>query len=141
MKILIQLLVKVEIKNRSKWQAANEHLFKLMPSPVLHKWLAVSSIKDIHHMSFVTPYRVWVRDGKKKLILKDTTTHDMLQYIVSLVRVQRSGSHTVNSRGDLIPKRICTDPLLNILVWDDNNVLVISKDGQFLMYHLNGKWY
>lgn len=39
----------------------------------------------------------------------------------------------------LIPKGICTDPLLNIMVCGDNNVLATDKDGQFLTYLLNRK--
>ena len=31
----------------------------------------------------------------------------------------------------LFPKGICTDPLLNILVCDDNNVFIIDKDQFF----------
>ena len=52
-------------------------------------------------MSCVTPYRVWVSDGKKKLILKDTTTNNMLFCLTESCPKKR-GLHIVISRGDLI---------------------------------------
>ena len=116
MRNLIQLLVKDEIHQRGKRQERNDPLFKLMPSPVLQKSFEVSNVKAIDHMSCVTPYRVWVsNDYGKKIILKDTTTNKTL-YRLTDSCLQKGGSHTVNSKGELFYidinyniKKLCSD--------------------------------
>lgn len=58
----------------------------------------------------------------------------------SIVVTEREGRHRFSYRGHiseqtLKPKGICTDPLSNILVCDQNMLVhIIDKDGQFLIY-------
>eukprot|EP00105_Crassostrea_gigas_P034189 XP_019918337.1 PREDICTED: uncharacterized protein LOC105317290 [Crassostrea gigas] len=84
-----------------KPQQVNECLLKMMSPPELLHSLTVTGVDGCLHISCVTSDRVWVNDGRKKLILTDTTG-------VPLHRVEGSrsyickGSHTVNSENELI---------------------------------------
>ena len=98
---LTELLSEIQITERGQRQVENDHLLMIMPSPVLQRSLRLTEVKNCFQMSCVASYCVWFSDEKKKLILKDTTTDEKL-HIITDSRNKSSGSHTVNTNGDII---------------------------------------
>lgn len=125
---LTKFLSEIQTIKRGKRHVKNDHLFKTLLSPVLQKCLRLTEVNRCFQISCVTPYRVWFSDEKKKLILKDTITDETLHTIK-----KSSGSHTVNSNGDLI--YIDRDRKINSLSYD-----LRKRTTFFKCEYLHTKW-
>lgn len=81
----------------------NKCLLKLMYTAEVHQHLTLTGgfvfPYDFHHLSPVTPDKVWVSDTRNNLILKNTAG-GTLHHIMDLYN--GDGVHTVNSMSELI---------------------------------------
>ena len=99
---IIELLVDVQIIKKGKRQVTKQSLLTEFNFPVLKKSLTVPNIdRCLHHISPVTPDRVWVNDHAN-LILLDTITGDTLCHLKVYNQIDCMGLHTVNRDGELI---------------------------------------
>ncbi|XP_065939209.1 uncharacterized protein [Magallana gigas] len=101
---VLESLSAIQITERGNRHVGNQCLLKLTSGAEVHQSLTLTGVRHCHHISCVTSDRVWVSDGRYKLILTDTTG-------VPLHRVKDSwsgdiftgnGLHTVNSESELI---------------------------------------
>nr|XP_022318948.1 uncharacterized protein LOC111121807 [Crassostrea virginica] len=105
MKTIINMLVNLmkEIRlvpSGIQRRAGNKDLLTLLSSPVVQKSLSAKDVKMCHHISCVTPDRVWVSDFHN-LILIDTATGKNLHSVENISQAY-FGKHTVNCEGELI---------------------------------------
>lgn len=105
MKILVQVMSRIQIKERWGRKAENELLLQSMPFPVLQKSIDVTDIDQCGHISCVSSNRVWVSNFQKQLGLADATG-SILQYVEEAhdpinMNYSSYGFHSVNSQGDL----------------------------------------
>lgn len=81
----------------------NKCLLKLMYTPEVHQHLTLTGgfvfPCDFHHLSPVTPDKVWVSDTKNNLFLKNTED-DTLLHLTDLCNGYEV--HTVNSKSELL---------------------------------------
>ncbi|XP_065943795.1 uncharacterized protein [Magallana gigas] len=96
---VMESLSEIPTPGTEKPQQGNQCLLKLMSPPELLPSLTLTDVDRCYHISCVTSDRVWVSDGRNKLMLTDTTG-------VPLHRVEDScrgnGLHAVNSESELI---------------------------------------
>lgn len=98
--------IKDETKSLSEVQTdenspnGNEYLLEKMPCAKLHEYFKVPNVDSCHHISCVTPDRVWV-SFKNNLIFTNTAG-DILHCLEDSISIFGSnGSHTVNSDNEL----------------------------------------
>lgn len=79
----------------------NEYLLEQMPCAKLHEYFKVPNVDSCHHISCVTPNRVWVSD-KNNLIFTNTAGKILhcLEDSISMF-ASDAGTHTVNSDNEL----------------------------------------
>lgn len=102
-KDVMESLTGIQITQRRTRREGNKCLLKLMKTPEVHQHLTVTGGHvlpyDFHHLSPVTPDKVWVSDTRNNLIFKNTAG-DTLHHITDLCK--GDGVHTVNSKSELI---------------------------------------
>ncbi|XP_062605415.1 uncharacterized protein LOC134267209 [Saccostrea cucullata] len=76
----------------------HEYLLKLLPQPVLYRSITVEGVNGVLHISCVAPDKVWVNDLNNLLLIN--IEGEILHRLRDINSY--TGSHTVNSVGDLI---------------------------------------
>nr|XP_022303093.1 uncharacterized protein LOC111110774 [Crassostrea virginica] len=100
-KDLIKPLTKIKMIKKDKRCLKNSKLLKvILPVNVISSYV-ITDVDRCHHISCVTPDRVWVNDGNS-LILADTTTGVTLKRLPILRNLSCVGLHSVNSERELI---------------------------------------
>ncbi|XP_062589881.1 uncharacterized protein LOC134251470 [Saccostrea cucullata] len=95
---ILELLVEIKITEVGKRQVRNEQMLKLMPQGMLKKFVAVPDLIHGVHISFLTPDRIWVNDGRSLCLTNSKGNNLHRLFDVS----ELYGVHTVNSTGELI---------------------------------------
>ncbi|XP_062570015.1 uncharacterized protein LOC134232062 [Saccostrea cucullata] len=68
---IFELLVDIKTTESGKRQVRNEHLLRLIKGPIINmKDVVVPNLNQGGHISFVTPDRIWVRDGCSLILTK-----------------------------------------------------------------------
>ncbi|XP_062569756.1 uncharacterized protein LOC134231802 [Saccostrea cucullata] len=96
---ILELLVDIKITEVGKRKVRNEQMLKLMPQGMLKKYVDVGGlIHKISHISFVTPDRIWINDGRSLFL-----TNSKGNILHRLVAVNNYlGVHCATSAGELI---------------------------------------
>ncbi|XP_062597449.1 uncharacterized protein LOC134258876 [Saccostrea cucullata] len=95
---IFELLADIKITETGKRQVRNEQMLKQLPHGKLKKYVSVADLIRGVHISFMTPDRIWVNDGRS-LILTNSKGNN-LHHIFDVSELY--GVHTVNSEGELI---------------------------------------
>ncbi|XP_065939273.1 uncharacterized protein [Magallana gigas] len=102
---VMESLSAIQITERGNRRVGNQCLLKLTSGAELHQSLTVTGVGRCYHISCVTSDRVWVSDGRYKLMLTDTTgvpLHRVEDSWIGDIFTGNGGLHTVNSESELI---------------------------------------
>lgn len=94
----MESLNEIIIKEGGKRRVENERLLKLMSCAKFHQFLTLTCVRSCYHISCVGSDRAWI-SHKHNLILTNTKG-DTIHHREDLCNSK--GSHTVNSRSELI---------------------------------------
>ncbi|XP_062589873.1 uncharacterized protein LOC134251462 [Saccostrea cucullata] len=95
----LELLFEIKITEAGKRQVRNEHMLRLLKGAILNtKHVDVTNLYHGGHISFVTPDRIWVSDGRS-LILTNSKGNN-LHHLFDVSEYY--GVHAVNNAGELI---------------------------------------
>lgn len=104
-------------------QDRHEFLLQLMSSPELQQSFTVKDVKSCYHISYFKLDLVWVSESCNLVLTNttDSTEHHLTDVPVNTV----SGSHTVNSEGELF--FIDRDYNIKKLSSDMNTITIFAK--------------